>query len=119
MPEYKPEETAVIILGDLGLNYYKNKKDFFVTKRCDLPGAWRSHRKQRLFQRGLSGKVVIQRINTRLGDHTGANRVGRDDTGLPSGFGDAGKEDLLCRLGVSGDKALTHLVVALAIVCDI
>ena len=26
MPEYKPEETAVIILGDVGFNYYKNKK---------------------------------------------------------------------------------------------
>ena len=28
MPEYKPEETAVIILGDVGFNYYKNKKDW-------------------------------------------------------------------------------------------
>ena len=28
MPEYKPEETAVIILGDTGFQYYKNKKDW-------------------------------------------------------------------------------------------
>ena len=27
MPEYKPEETAVIILGDVGFNYYLGKKD--------------------------------------------------------------------------------------------
>lgn len=27
MPEYKPEETAVIILGDAGLNYWLNKTD--------------------------------------------------------------------------------------------
>lgn len=27
MPDYKPEETAVIILGDAGLNYYLNKTD--------------------------------------------------------------------------------------------
>ena len=27
MPEYLPEETAVIILGDVGLNYYLDKKD--------------------------------------------------------------------------------------------
>ena len=26
MPEYDPSETAVIILGDIGFNYYKNKK---------------------------------------------------------------------------------------------
>jgi 3-oxoacid CoA-transferase subunit A len=28
MPEYKPEETAVIFLGDTGLNYYKSKHDW-------------------------------------------------------------------------------------------
>ena len=28
MPEYKPEETAVIILGDVGLNYHKTKHDW-------------------------------------------------------------------------------------------
>ena len=28
MPEYDPSETAVIILGDVGFNYYKNKKDW-------------------------------------------------------------------------------------------
>lgn len=28
MPEYLPEETAVIILGDAGLNYYKSKRDW-------------------------------------------------------------------------------------------
>ena len=28
MPEYNPEETAVIILGDVGFQYYKNKKDW-------------------------------------------------------------------------------------------
>ena len=28
MPEYDPSETAVIILGDIGFNYYKNKKDW-------------------------------------------------------------------------------------------
>lgn len=28
MPEYDPGETAVIILGDVGFNYYKNKKDW-------------------------------------------------------------------------------------------
>ena len=28
MPEYDPNETAVIILGDVGFNYYKNKKDW-------------------------------------------------------------------------------------------
>ena len=27
MPEYDPNETAVIILGDVGFQYYKNKKD--------------------------------------------------------------------------------------------
>jgi 3-oxoacid CoA-transferase subunit A len=27
MPDYAPEETAVIILGDVGLNYYLDKKD--------------------------------------------------------------------------------------------
>ena len=27
MPEYKPEETTVIILGDVSLNYYLNKTD--------------------------------------------------------------------------------------------
>jgi 3-oxoacid CoA-transferase subunit A len=28
MPEYDPSETAVIILGDVGFQYYKNKKDW-------------------------------------------------------------------------------------------
>ena len=28
IPEYDPSETAVIILGDIGFNYYKNKKDW-------------------------------------------------------------------------------------------
>lgn len=28
MPEYAPEETAIIILGDVGFQYYKNKKDW-------------------------------------------------------------------------------------------
>lgn len=28
IPEYKPEETAVIILGDVGLNYHKTKHDW-------------------------------------------------------------------------------------------
>ena len=28
MSEYDPSETAVIILGDVGFNYYKNKKDW-------------------------------------------------------------------------------------------
>ena len=28
MPEYDPRETAVIILGDVGFNYYMNKKDW-------------------------------------------------------------------------------------------
>ena len=28
MPEYDPSETAVIILGDVGFNYYKNKKSW-------------------------------------------------------------------------------------------
>ena len=27
-PECKPEETAIIILGEVGFNYYKNKKDW-------------------------------------------------------------------------------------------
>ena len=27
MPEYDPSETAVIILGDVSFNYYKNKHD--------------------------------------------------------------------------------------------
>lgn len=27
-PDYNPEETAIIILGDVGLNYYKSKKDW-------------------------------------------------------------------------------------------
>jgi 3-oxoacid CoA-transferase subunit A len=27
MPEYRPEETAVILLGDVGFQYYLNKKD--------------------------------------------------------------------------------------------
>ena len=27
MPEYEPEKTAVIVLGDLGLNFYLNKRD--------------------------------------------------------------------------------------------
>ena len=28
MPEYEPNETAIIILGDVGFQYYKNKKDW-------------------------------------------------------------------------------------------
>ena len=28
MPEYDPSETAIIILGDVGFNYYMNKKDW-------------------------------------------------------------------------------------------
>lgn len=28
MPEYNPAETAIIILGDVGFNYYKSKKDW-------------------------------------------------------------------------------------------
>lgn len=28
MPEYDPSETAIIILGDVGFQYYKNKKDW-------------------------------------------------------------------------------------------
>ena len=28
MPEYEPTETAIIILGDVGLNYYKSKHDW-------------------------------------------------------------------------------------------
>lgn len=28
MPEYEPSETAVIVLGDFGTNYYKTKHDW-------------------------------------------------------------------------------------------
>lgn len=34
MPEYKPEETAVIILGDVGFNYYKSKHDWKTKHRA-------------------------------------------------------------------------------------
>ena len=30
MPEYLPEETAVIILGDFGANYYLSKHDWKI-----------------------------------------------------------------------------------------
>ena len=38
MPEYKPEETAVIILGDVGFNYYKNKKDWKAKHQASAYG---------------------------------------------------------------------------------
>ena len=34
MPEYNPEETAVIILGDVGFNYYKSKHDWKSKQRA-------------------------------------------------------------------------------------
>ena len=34
MPEYNPEETAVIILGDVGFNYYKSKHDWKTKHRA-------------------------------------------------------------------------------------
>ena len=34
MPEYNPEETAVIILGDVGFNYYKTKHDWKTKHRA-------------------------------------------------------------------------------------
>jgi 3-oxoacid CoA-transferase subunit A len=34
MPEYKPEETAIIILGDVGFNYYKSKHDWKSKQRA-------------------------------------------------------------------------------------
>ena len=33
-PECAPEETAIIILGDVGFNYYKNKKDWKNKYKC-------------------------------------------------------------------------------------
>lgn len=38
MPEYKPEETAVIILGDVGFNYYKSKHDWKTKQRASKFG---------------------------------------------------------------------------------
>ena len=38
MPEYKPEETAVIILGDAGILYYLNKKDTTHKKQISAYG---------------------------------------------------------------------------------
>ena len=37
-PNFIPEETAVIILGDVGLNYYLNKKDEYEKERVDKTG---------------------------------------------------------------------------------
>ena len=37
-PNFLPEETAVIILGDVGLNYYLNKKDEYEKERVDKTG---------------------------------------------------------------------------------
>ena len=37
-PHYKPEETAIIILGDVGLNYYLNKTDWKEKKRLNDTG---------------------------------------------------------------------------------
>ena len=28
MPEYTPEETAIVVLGDAGFNFWLNKSDF-------------------------------------------------------------------------------------------
>lgn len=36
--EGKPEETAVIILGDAGCNYYKKKKDIFTKQALEKTG---------------------------------------------------------------------------------
>jgi 3-oxoacid CoA-transferase subunit A len=38
MPEYDPEKTAVIVLGDLGLNYYLDKKDYLHKKEASAYG---------------------------------------------------------------------------------
>lgn len=38
MPEYEPEKTAVIILGDLGLLYYLDKKDYKHKKEASAYG---------------------------------------------------------------------------------
>ena len=38
MPEYKPEETAIIILGDVGFQYYKNKKDWKAKHQASAYG---------------------------------------------------------------------------------
>lgn len=34
MPDYDPSETAIIILGDVGLNYYKTKHDWKNKQRA-------------------------------------------------------------------------------------
>lgn len=38
MPSYRPEETAVILLGDVGLNYYLNKKDRYQKQEVSSYG---------------------------------------------------------------------------------
>ena len=38
MPECKPEETGVIILGDAGLNFYLNKTDKKYKKMINAQG---------------------------------------------------------------------------------
>lgn len=38
MPEYEPEKTAVIVLGDLGLLYYLDKKDYKHKKEASAYG---------------------------------------------------------------------------------
>ena len=38
MPGYRPEETAIILLGDVGLNYYLNKRDYIHKKEVSSYG---------------------------------------------------------------------------------
>ena len=36
--KYNPEETALIVLGDVGFNYYLNEKDDFGKQRVEDQG---------------------------------------------------------------------------------
>ena len=38
MPGYRPEETAIILLGDVGLNYHLNKRDYIHKKEVSSYG---------------------------------------------------------------------------------
>ena len=38
LASYKPEETAVIVLGDVGFNFYLNKRDARIKKEVNAKG---------------------------------------------------------------------------------
>lgn len=64
MPECVPEETAIIILGDVGFNYYKSKRDWKNKHKCAKYGytlyCLRGNHEDRAMNQPVGGTIISE-----------------------------------------------------------